>query len=49
MVVESVVQALGPVKVVVWGEGAMAFLGVGTLLNVRLLLDLLICVLKNIT
>lgn len=49
MAFESVVQALHPVKVVVWGEQAMGFLGVGTLLNVRLLPRLLIIAVTNIT
>jgi len=35
---ESVVQALHPVKVVVWGEAAMAFLGAVTLLNSYMLI-----------
>lgn len=49
MAFNSVVQALYPVKVVVWGEQAMGFLGVGTLLNVRLLLRLPLIALTNIT
>ena len=49
MAFESVIQALHPVKVVVWGEQAMAFLGAVTLLNVRLLIRIPMVVLTNIT
>ena len=38
MAFEFVARTLSSIPVVVWGEEAMAFLGVGTLLNVRLLL-----------
>ncbi|KAF2680207.1 hypothetical protein K458DRAFT_434587 [Lentithecium fluviatile CBS 122367] len=38
MAFESVVQALHPVKVVVWGEQAIGFLGAGTLLNSYMLI-----------
>ncbi|KAF2790583.1 hypothetical protein K505DRAFT_377421, partial [Melanomma pulvis-pyrius CBS 109.77] len=38
MVFESVVRALHPLKVVVWGEQAIAFLGAGTLLNSYMLI-----------
>ena len=34
MAFEAAVQALDPIKVVVWGEKAMAFHGVKALLNV---------------
>ena len=49
MAFESVIQALHPIKVVVWGEQAMAFLGAVTLLNVRLLLCIPIVILTIIT
>lgn len=38
MAFESVIQALHPIKVVVWGEQAMAFLGAVTLLNSYMLI-----------
>ena len=37
MAFEFATRTLAAIPLVVWGEEAMAFLGVGTLLNVRLL------------
>lgn len=48
MAFESVDQALQPLKLVVWGEKAMGFLGAETLLNVRLLQHLLMIILMNV-
>jgi len=42
MAFEFAARTLAPIPVVVWGEEAMAFLGVGTLLNIRLLYCLLV-------
>ena len=49
MYLESGIQALHPLKVVVWGKQAMGFLGAVTLLNVRFLQRLLIIIPTNYT